>query len=85
MKKMKKLLIELTRRHPDKLLDLEIIKKRENSFYKANTNCNLCKDCEKICPSSAIIIKNKDISINAELCMQCNLCVNVCKKDAIKC
>lgn len=85
MKKIKKLFIELTKRHPDKLLDLEIIKKRSNSYYKTNNNCNFCGDCEKICPSFAISIKDNNIKINNELCLQCNLCINVCKKEAIEC
>lgn len=46
-------------------------------------NCKGCKMCLKLsCP--AISVVDKKASVNANLCVGCNLCVQVCKTGAMK-
>lgn len=48
--------------------------------------CTLCGACALRCPSSAIILdqKNKDIGINIDECVFCALCEDICPSGAIK-
>ncbi|MFH1825349.1 MAG: DUF362 domain-containing protein [Candidatus Firestonebacteria bacterium] len=46
--------------------------------------CSWCKQCEDICPVTAITIIPKEIyEINDELCWRCGRCARICKKGAL--
>jgi len=48
--------------------------------------CIGCKKCEKVCPSSAIMVKvdNKKAEISTKLCHQCTNCSEICPVSSIK-
>ncbi len=47
--------------------------------------CTLCTACQKICPTQSIVIdrKNKITKLSNYNCVQCNLCSDTCKTNAI--
>jgi Fe-S-cluster-containing hydrogenase component 2 len=47
--------------------------------------CKQCKDapCKKACKVNAITLKNNVPVVNEELCVGCNLCVDVCPEKSI--
>lgn len=47
--------------------------------------CIGCKLCEKVCPSDAIVVVDKDKKavINTALCHQCTNCQQICPKSSI--
>lgn len=47
--------------------------------------CNLCGKCQDVCPSSALAINEKDISLCIDYtnCMYCNYCVMTCPNNAL--
>lgn len=47
--------------------------------------CISCKLCEKVCPSTAILVSSVDkkASINKALCLQCTNCRQICPTKAI--
>lgn len=47
------------------------------------SGCIGCKLCEKVCPTSAIIVLDRKAKIDTSLCLQCTNCVQVCPKDTI--
>lgn len=49
-------------------------------------SCITCGICEKVCPTDAIEMddKNGKPIWNAEHCVNCNLCVDVCYRNALK-
>ena len=49
-------------------------------------SCIGCKKCEKVCPSSAIIVNHEDDKafITTALCHQCTNCQQVCPTHAIR-
>ena len=49
-----------------------------------NDKCNLCKTCEKVCPRSAITIKEDKLEINNDLCILCGWCASTCPESAIE-
>ena len=49
----------------------------------SGTNCKLCNQCAKFCPSNAILnVKNHTIDI--EKCSACGLCADNCNYNAIR-
>ena len=45
--------------------------------------CILCGDCIPVCPQGAIIILEKTIILNREICDNCGQCVSVCNTEAL--
>ena len=45
--------------------------------------CQACKECEKVCPTGAVTINDKNAEINHALCIRCMCCHEVCRYDAI--
>lgn len=47
--------------------------------------CDLCQDCERICPSGAITVypDEKRIEYDPFRCIYCHLCVDNCMQKAI--
>ncbi|OGF48175.1 MAG: hypothetical protein A2452_04150 [Candidatus Firestonebacteria bacterium RIFOXYC2_FULL_39_67] len=45
--------------------------------------CTLCRRCEAICPTEAVIIKGKNIEIIDEACWRCGRCARICKEKAL--
>lgn len=46
--------------------------------------CNNCGTCKKICHTSAHLMENKTHSFNIKNCIGCGVCVESCKKNAIR-
>jgi pyruvate formate lyase activating enzyme len=44
--------------------------------------CSGCRECEKVCPRSAISWKENKIETNPQLCNGCGHCVHVCEQQA---
>ncbi len=51
--------------------------------YKVSDNCNGCGVCKKICPVSAIVIKDRR-PVFSEKCEHCQACINICPLRAIQ-
>lgn len=47
-------------------------------------NCTHCKACAFLCPTEALILKDKKIELNALACIACGLCAEICWPKAIK-
>jgi len=52
-------------------------------FYRIGNDCNGCGICEKICPVSAIVIKDKR-PVFSQKCEHCQGCVDICPLRAIQ-
>ena len=52
-------------------------------WYKVNDTCDGCRDCEKLCPVSAITINNGRPDFSKK-CEHCQGCLNLCPKEAIQ-
>lgn len=48
--------------------------------------CKKCLDCRPVCPMGAIMIKDKQVDIDYETCVECGVCrrINICPEGAIK-
>lgn len=46
--------------------------------------CVGCGDCVKICPTSAISLRDSRAVIDAPNCIDCGLCVKACNYNAIR-
>ncbi|SEM59105.1 4Fe-4S dicluster domain-containing protein [Candidatus Frackibacter sp. WG12] len=44
--------------------------------------CNGCTNCVKECPTGAIRVKERQAKIRAEKCIDCGVCIKVCKENA---
>jgi len=47
------------------------------------SRCTACRECEKVCPASAISISGKTAKIDYGMCLHCLCCHEVCRFDAI--
>lgn len=70
------LIHKLTKENPPELNTDKCI----NSFCK-NIECNICRE---ICPEKAIVIKNKALIFDEELCTKCGICKAKCPTQAIR-
>jgi ferredoxin len=52
-------------------------------FYRIGAGCNGCGICEKICPVSAIVMRENRPSFSKK-CEHCQGCVNICPQRAIQ-
>jgi len=52
-------------------------------FYQVSDKCTGCAVCEKVCPVSAIVMKNGRPSFSSK-CEHCQGCVNLCPLRAIQ-
>lgn len=48
--------------------------------------CEKCLDCKPVCPMGAIMVKDKQVVIDYETCVECGVCVRfeICPEKAIK-
>jgi len=48
--------------------------------------CKRCLDCLPVCPMGAIVLKDKQVGIDLEECVECGVCrrLRVCEEKAIK-
>jgi len=53
------------------------------AFYQVGKNCNGCAVCEKVCPVSAIEMKNERPRFLSN-CQHCQGCINLCPLRAIQ-
>ena len=60
---------------------------RYSSFFmaeiKASAKCTGCQKCEKHCPTAAITVAEKKVSIDARKCIGCGQCVHQCSSSMI--
>ena len=45
--------------------------------------CTACRACIKVCPSDAVVIKERKAAIDKAVCHQCSNCRTACVKNAI--
>jgi NAD-dependent dihydropyrimidine dehydrogenase PreA subunit len=55
-------------------------------MYIEKKGCKKCLDCMPVCPVGAIVIKNKEVVIDYETCVECGVCyrLGICPEGAIK-
>jgi len=58
-------------------------KKLFYNFYQVSKKCNGCSTCEKVCPVSAIVMKNGRPRFTSK-CEHCQACINLCPLRAIQ-
>ena len=49
-----------------------------------NKSCSDCQACVKVCPTKAIVITGKEMSINHNACIFCGRCMEHCELEQIK-
>jgi Ni,Fe-hydrogenase III small subunit/Pyruvate/2-oxoacid:ferredoxin oxidoreductase delta subunit len=45
--------------------------------------CDRCSDCISVCPTGAIVLRKKGITLDTAKCIFCTECAEICSKDAI--
>lgn len=55
------------------------------SIHFDTSKCDLCGDCSRVCPSSAIEVSlgNRQITYDPFKCIYCGTCVETCLQQAI--
>ncbi len=55
-------------------------------MYIEKEFCKKCLDCRPVCPMGAIVVKDKEVIIDYETCVECGVCrrMNICNEGAIK-
>jgi NAD-dependent dihydropyrimidine dehydrogenase PreA subunit len=48
--------------------------------------CGKCLDCRPVCPVGAIVLRNKEVEIDYETCVECGVCLRfeICPESAIQ-
>ncbi|UCC94446.1 MAG: 4Fe-4S binding protein [Candidatus Omnitrophota bacterium] len=46
--------------------------------------CVACLACKEVCPTAAVTVKNKIVSINQRKCIMCMCCAEVCRFGAVE-
>jgi ferredoxin len=57
------------------------------SFYKVRISedeCTLCEGCFNVCPPGIFSLGEKELILNENQCIGCNLCMDICGTSAIK-
>ena len=49
----------------------------------ADNKCDFCGCCVGVCPVDCIDVKEADIMIDHDICIDCDLCVYVCPIDVL--
>ncbi|MCL2185913.1 MAG: EFR1 family ferrodoxin [Treponema sp.] len=52
-------------------------------YYRVGYHCNGCATCEKVCPVSAIVMKDGRPQFTSK-CEHCQACINICSLRAIQ-
>jgi len=55
----------------------------DERFVIDQQSCISCGDCEKVCPSNAIISSGDKYEIIQTKCTECGNCAAICPEDAI--
>ena len=68
---------------------LPLFEQQELPFRKLScSTCNFCGACVYICPTEALTIQRteteKQLSFHAELCINCNLCQQICMQHGLQ-
>ena len=73
-------------------LNAALFYKMGNQFFKMNAkqlhvsdSCTSCGQCEKLCPTKSIKMKNGKPVFTRKTCSQCMACIQWCSKEAINC
>lgn len=55
-------------------------------MYIDQERCEKCLDCRPVCPMGAIVVRDKQVAIDYETCVECGVCqrFGICPTDAIK-
>jgi Pyruvate/2-oxoacid:ferredoxin oxidoreductase delta subunit len=51
---------------------------------KDDANCKACGNCEKFCPTTAMKVKDKQVSFNKDKCIGCGQCAFQCRQNNIE-
>ncbi len=46
--------------------------------------CNLCGECVEVCSGKALTIADGKLEFNANVCVYCEVCMDVCPECAIR-
>jgi ferredoxin len=55
-------------------------------MYIDKEQCEKCLDCLPVCPMAAIMVKDREVVIDYEECVECGVCrrLRICQEDAIQ-
>ncbi|MFO7560379.1 MAG: 4Fe-4S binding protein [Desulfobacterales bacterium] len=51
---------------------------------KSEENCKGCGNCEKYCPTTAMKVKDKKVTLNSDICIGCGQCAFQCRQNNIE-
>ncbi len=52
----------------------------DNDSFK----CDLCADCVRACPTSALTVSKEQLNCDISACIRCGVCVEECSKGVLK-
>jgi uncharacterized protein (DUF362 family)/Pyruvate/2-oxoacid:ferredoxin oxidoreductase delta subunit len=73
----------LTRRAP-RALSRRLLEQTSMRPRVVKSHCTACRECERVCPVSAISVSGKTAKIDYRVCLHCLCCHEVCHFDAIR-